>query len=493
MLLGREHTLVAAEAEAARQLEAIESGVAGLDHLALLVRVEQARLDVEGGLSVPAEDLSLPTRELDVGEGRERNDPGVGVDVEVAQRVEARDLLGVVLDQEGHLAAGLLEARERDAAQCPGDVHQRDLRGDAVLVGGLVVELEAHLLGLAVLQAVEHVVGVEGDVRLAALEVDVHLGVGLAATDRATEELELAAVQLQPHGTGLVTGDVRHQAQLLGQEGRVRLHRVAGLVRDHRGVARELAVDDPREDLRVLGPQADLGVLDAESDLVERVGDHAAEELQALRRDDDRRSRLLGLGRRGGQRQASTVGRDHLQGVVLDLGQDTVHRVASRLAGGREGGLAHELVERPSLHRDRLLGVEPGHHRGLVRIDRDELTGVRTARDEATATARLERDLLVGEVAYEVGGHPRGDQRRSRLDHLHVLFQAEADRDLQVGADDFECIVGRDQADVLDGRLRAAVGDDVGGDGQALAKFLAVTDDLHATWLQVEGNSPTRG
>ncbi len=91
--LARDDALVPPQAEAARHVERLERVVAGFDELLLTRRVLDARLDVERRLAVPAKDRALAALEIDLREGGERDDALRREHLEVAQRVEAVDLL----------------------------------------------------------------------------------------------------------------------------------------------------------------------------------------------------------------------------------------------------------------------------------------------------------------------------------------------------------------------------------------------------------------
>jgi hypothetical protein len=185
-------------------------------------------------------------------------------------------------------------------------------------------------------------------------EIDFHVSASLASTHGLAEELELALGELQPDGASLDTGDVCNQVQLLRERLRIGLDEVLGLLRDHGRIARELAVDEARKNLGGLRPQSDLVLAEVELDLFERIGDHATEQIQCPRWDEGGLGlAAASLDARARESQSSSIGRDELQRPILDLRQDGVHRVAARLARGREDRPVHQPDKFPGLDGQR--------------------------------------------------------------------------------------------------------------------------------------------
>ena len=135
-------------------------------------------------------------------------------------------------------------------------------------------------------------------------------------------------------------------------------------------VVRELAVDEPADEVDAVEVEQDLVAAAGQDDLdrVVDVGQDPGELVERAGRDDDARLRDGVEDRDGLDRDPVVVGRGERQLVALEPGQDAGQDRPGLVAGGREGRLGQGPAED-------VLG-DPGRRPLAGRPDRRELVGV---------------------------------------------------------------------------------------------------------------------
>src|SRR5262249_1130598 len=116
----------------------------------------------------------------------------------------------------------------------------------------------------------------------------------------------------------------------------------------------------------------------------------------------------------------------------------------------------------------------------LVRVDGRELAALaRSTLDDEAVALGPQAHGVAREVAHEVGRDARGHEGRPGFLDLDVA-NAVAHRHVEVGPDQLEDVVSRDEAHVLDRRTRALHGNDARDDVQRFTESLAIAENLHA-------------
>ena len=253
------------------------------------------------------------------------------------------------------------------------------------------VELEGELLGRDVGQDVGEVAGVERDRRPVALDrrldladVVADLGVGADRDPRLA-----VGADLELDDVGRLVGDERGRPdrpqELLAVEDGP--GRVAG--RDDLLVVRELAVDQPADEVDPVEVEQDLVRAAGQDDLdrVVDVGQDPGQLVERPGRDDDARLRDGVEDRDRLDRDPVVVGGGQGQLVALEPGQDAGQDRPGLVAGGREGrlgqGPAEDVLGDP--RRRSLAGRPDG--RELVGVDALDV-GLEPAAPEVERVAR---------------------------------------------------------------------------------------------------------
>ena len=246
-------------------------------------------------------------------------------------------------------------------------------------------------------------------------------------------------------------------------------------------VVRELAVDQPADEVDPVEVEEDLVAAAGQDDLdrVVDVGQDPRQLVERTGRDHDAGLRDGIEDRDGLDRDPVVVGRGERQLVALEPGQDAGQDRPGLVAGGGERGLgqgpAEDVLGDP---RGRSLAGGPDR-RELVGVDALDV-GLEPAAAEVERVAGLELEVdpvarrqRVDEVGQELGRDGRGAVR------LDLAGHPVGDPDLEVGGGQLEPgVLGLEQ-DVGQDRQGAPVGDGATDDGQAARQVLLHDREFH--------------
>ena len=198
-----------------------------------------------------------------------------------------------------------------------------------------------------------------------------------------------------------------------------------------------------------------------EFDLFLDTARDAIEVLEPLHADDGRERTPLAILAAEGPlelRQTPAVGRHESQRVARRRHLHAVEDEPGRLLARGERGL---LDQRPEVRRfdpATRLRRERGDLRVLRGVLALELEKAPVRVEGELLSRRGQGDLLVADLAQDAGEELGGHDGVARLVDRHVLGQPAANRDLEVGADEFEAVVRRGDLDALEYLLGALPG-----------------------------------
>ncbi len=266
-------------------------------------------------------------------------------------------------------------------------------------------------------------------------------------------------------------------------------------------VVRELAVDEPADEVDPIEVEEDLVALAGEHDLdrVVDVGQDPEQLVERPGRDDHAR---LGDGvedRDGLDRDPVVVGRGERQLVALEPGQDAGQDRARLVAGGGERRLgespAQDVLGDP--RRRPLAGGTDG--REFVRVDALDV-GLEPAAAQVEGVARPEGEIdpVAGRQRVDQVGQELGRDGRRTID-LDLARDPVDDPDLEVGGRQLEPGVLRLEQDVGQDGQRAPVRDGATDDRQAARQVLLHDREFHVgltpmrgsgRWIRGSGRAP---
>ena len=355
------------------------------------------------------------------------------------------------------------------------------------------VQFERELVGVDVGQDIGQVASIERDRRAVTLDRGLDLADEVADLGIGADGDPGLAV-----GRDLELDDVR---RLVGDQGRRPdgAQELLAIEDGPRGVAlrhdllvvRELAVDEPADQVDPVEVEEDLVPAAGEHDLdrVVDIGQDPGQLVERPGRDDHAR---LGDGvedRDGLDRDPVVVGGGERQLVALEPGQDAGQDRPCLVAGGRERrlgqGLAHDVLGDP---RGRpLAGRADG--REFVRVDPLDV-GLEPAAAQVERVARPESEIdpVAGRQRVDQVGQQLCRDRRRAID-LDLARDPVDDPDLEVGGGQLEPGVLRLEQDVGQDGERAPVRDGATDDRQAARQVLLHDREFHVGLTPVRGSS----
>ena len=253
------------------------------------------------------------------------------------------------------------------------------------------------------------------------------------------------------------------------------------LLRDDLLVVRELAVDEPADEVDALEVEQDLVAAAGEDDLdgVARVGQDPRQLVEGAGRDHDARLRDGIEDRDGLDRDPVVVGGGEGQEIALEAGEDAGQDGPRLVAGGRERRLVERLAQ--DVLGDARRRPLPGglDRRELVRVDAlDVRLEASAAEMERLAGRELEVDLVAGRQRVDQVGQQLGRDGR-RAVRLDLAGHPVGDPDLEVRGRQLEPGVLRLQEHVGQDGQGAAARDGAADHGQAAGQVLLHDRESH--------------